>query len=350
MAWQSQYPRDNTIRNRELDSASGDPADVETAGDEPLLSGTSNEDLWPHPETDMEPESAPAEHDLAQARSVLAAVESNGELLRQLTEQMTGVCEGLQNQFHLANIPAQRVSDEANNAEIHGLRKTVADLEVQVAELEQQNSDLAAQVASSTIRENVTAGGAERETLSWAERKELILQQLEADSFDAEAFAAELGGQRQCSEAATRFDIESESPQQYVQRLCARLSQLEDDLAVRENEIRDLQHLLEVRPASCGEDLAAGAASIAERFDCDELLQQERQRLKELQLEWEEKFRQSEIEASLERAKLSRERQELAARQKEVDAELERLRRRVHQESEKERPRKWLSQLGLASS
>ena len=47
-------------------------------------------------------------------------------------------------------------------------------------------------------------------------------------------------------------------------------------------------------------------------IDENELVVQERERLQMLQVEWEEKFREGEIQASLERAKLSRERQELA--------------------------------------
>ena len=128
------------------------------------------------------------------------------------------------------------------------------------------------------------------------------------------------------------------------------MNRLSDELARREEEVRELQHLLEQQSETCDSGVSIGAAGIAEMLDSDELVREERARLQVLQDEWEEKFRKAEIEASLERAKLSRERRELASKQSELEAELERARLQTQREQEKEAPRKWLSQLGLAGS
>jgi hypothetical protein len=91
--------------------------------------------------------------------------------------------------------------------------------------------------------------------------------------------------------------------------------------------------------------VAIGAAAIAQMFDTDELIQQERQKLKEIQLEWETKLRQAEIDLSMERAKLARERTQL-------ESELEEAKRCLPADAATEvakggRTRKWLEHLGL---
>jgi hypothetical protein len=57
--------------------------------------------------------------------------------------------------------------------------------------------------------------------------------------------------------------------------------------------------------------LAVGAAAVAEIFDQDEVIRQERERLQQAQEDWREKLRQAEIDISLERARIARERVEL---------------------------------------
>lgn len=319
----------------------------------PLSAPPSGLNLWTAPSEShdlREEEAAAAEAPSAESAALWAAVAANGEILRQLSAQIAGMCEGLNLPLNPQATSAADARDQESAREIEVLRQTIAELEIQATELKQQNSDLASQIANSQIRQQVTGSQADLEALSWAERKALILRQLEADTFDAEAFVAELSNAAGRSKSGAELARQAGNPQQCVQWLCERLIQLERDLVSREQEIGDLQHLLQERPAQGGPGTTAGAASIAHLLDSDELVQQERRRLQELQLQWEEKFRQNEIEASLERAKLSRERQALAARQREVDAELERLRRREHQESEKDGPRKWLSQLGLTNS
>ena len=54
--------------------------------------------------------------------------------------------------------------------------------------------------------------------------------------------------------------------------------------------------------------MAVGASAIAELLNTDELIRVERENLTRLQEELQQKLRQAEIEVSLERARLSRER------------------------------------------
>ena len=131
--------------------------------------------------------------------------------------------------------------------------------------------------------------------------------------------------------------------------MTAELTRLQQQNERYENEIGELNHLLENRPQTGAGGMAIGAAAIAEMIDADELIQEERQRLQTLQSQWEEKFRQAEIDASLERAKLSRERQEVANKMADLDERLDRIRRdAVQTQSGEGHSRKWLAKLGLA--
>lgn len=85
-------------------------------------------------------------------------------------------------------------------------------------------------------------------------------------------------------------------------------------VAAKEREIAELQRLLEERGESASS--AAGRAALTDVLSHDEVLQAERQRLKQLQTEWEEKLRQAEIELSVERAKIARDRAEIDERER----------------------------------
>lgn len=281
----------------------------------------------------------------ADDQPVLDAVDSNTKLLEKIQAQLEGLCEGMVS--HMSQIgPSVAASATDLTAgevtafdsdETATLRDHVFDLEAQVEQLKQQNSDLSSQVASAKTRDNVETIVHSDETLSWEDRKQLILQQMEDDDFDSDEFADSLS-----SEVKDEL-AKGEGPAHYIQRL-------NDELARREQDIADLRHLWEQQSETREEGVSIGAAGIAEMIDSDELVREERERLQKLQVEWEEKFRQSEIEASLERAKLSRERRELAAKQTQLAEELERARLKDLQASEKDGPRKWLSQLGLSGT
>jgi hypothetical protein len=94
----------------------------------------------------------------------------------------------------------------------------------------------------------------------------------------------------------------------------ATLRRTDEIVAAKEREIADLRELLEQQSNQVGE-LAVGAAAIAQIMDHDELIMAERERLQHAQEEWREKLRQAEVEISLERARIARERTELQEKQ-----------------------------------
>lgn len=234
-----------------------------------------------------------------------------------------------------------RQSHEENSrlqAEIERLRE-------QLGEARQQNEDLASRVASSSIQHSIGApdsGG--NDALSWEQRKEMILRQMEDDSFDASAFVSSLG-----DKVAPGGDDETPDPATHLEQLHEELTRREQELTRRDREIGELRNLLEQQSEACDGGVAIGAAAIAQMVDGDELVREEREKLKRLQEEWEEKFRQAEIAASLERAKLSRERQQLAQKTAELEEELAHVRRACRDlEGDGKGPsRRWLAELGI---
>lgn len=260
---------------------------------------------------------------------VLLAVENNTRLLQQLVAKLD------------TSRPAILDADQVDSSSLD----RIAVLEDQVLELEQQNSELAAQIAGSEVREAVsTASSSCHDALSWEERKELIFQQMENETFDANAFVESLADSR---DDASLDAVES--PQQFVETLQRNLEQAEESLASRESEIQELRNLLDQQSETRSGGVAIGAGAIAEMIDNDELVREERKRLQVLQAEWEEKLRQREIEASLERARLSRERQELAHKTADLELKLSEVKRMLKRSPEMQREgRRWLAELGLS--
>lgn len=238
--------------------------------------------------------------------------------------------------------------NEEKSNESERLRDQVFDLEAVVEELKRQNSDLASQLASRCVESSISTGeSVANETLSWEERKQMILNQMEADSFDAESFIADLG----VSRADEALDPDALDPIRYVQQLQTELNRREEELQEKDQQVSELQHLLDQQSETRSGGIAIGAAAITQMFDADELVREERERLQQLQDEWEEKFRQAEIEASLERAKLSRERQEVARKLCELEEQLADAQRDARTASQPDAgvpSRRWLAKLGLA--
>jgi hypothetical protein len=286
--------------------------------------------------------------------SVIDAIESNGQLLLQLLEQVDSLREVVNEAKSPSDetIDIVQVEQSINEAEGEAFRDRIGDLEGQVEELQQQNSDLAAQVANANVRQTVsTTSSGSSDALSWDERKKLIFEQMENDSFDAETFLETL--QNKPGDDAERPSDEAESPSEFLESLSRELQKCNAELAEREEELHEFRCLAQERSETRDDGVAIGAAAIAELVDSDELIQQERERLQMLQVEWEEKFREGEIAASLERAKLSRERQELAKKQALLEEQIEHNRRAARQEeecdsgSDSASSRKWMVKLGL---
>lgn len=274
---------------------------------------------------------------------VMDAVRSNTDLLNNLLAQITDVRHLVDASRSGSQKPdaakgeglGLQVNDSEVEVEARNLRKKIQRLESENAALHAQNKELAAKVVTSRIQEKAPENSVEAgEMLSWEERKRQILLQMEEDSFDANQFVASLNR-----------EIESgkETPEAFIDRL--RL-----EIEHRDQEIAELHNLLDRQSETRSDGTAIGTSAIAEILDADELIAHERGKLQQLQAEWEEKFREGEIEASLERAKLSREWQEVSATKRELELQFEQVQREYRQTKAagSSGSRRWLAKLGLA--
>ena len=132
---------------------------------------------------------------------------------------------------------------------------------------------------------DVTLGG-----LDWESEKRRILAALESEG-EAEGDAS----------GARRLEVE-----QIIRTT-------DQAIGDKEREIAELKHLLENQSSNLG-SVAVGAAALGSILDADNIVCEERENLSRLQAEWRDKLRQAEIEISVERAKLARQRAELEER------------------------------------
>lgn len=159
--------------------------------------------------------------------------------------------------------------------------------------------------------------------LNWEAQKQKLLASLEADADDEDEDARE-----------ERVSIESTI--QITDRVVAQ----------KDREIEALREQLE--------QLSGGgtrSAAINELLDSDEIILQEREKLAALQQEWRQKIGEAEIEISVQRAKLARERAELdeKLRQLQLDQDSRPAGTAGDETVEMARPArgKWLARLGL---
>ena len=93
-----------------------------------------------------------------------------------------------------------------------------------------------------------------------------------------------------------------------------------------------------------------GAAALGEILDGDAIIREERENLKRLQEHWKEMSRQAEIDISLERAKLARQRAELEEQLSNFRSEMARVRPKEGDDAKQEAPAQgWRARLGLKS-
>ncbi len=165
-------------------------------------------------------------------------------------------------------------------------------------ELKEKNAELVRQLAKCPSTE-VEPSGAARTLgtyLDWETEKQRILAILEADS-------------------------DSNDPKLSTERLRIEevLRTTERVLAEKDREIADLKRQLEKLPSGIESGVSAAPVSNP-AIDGDAVVQEERERLRQLQMQWQEKLSQAEIEISMERAKLARQRSELEEQMRLVES------------------------------
>jgi chromosome segregation ATPase len=190
----------------------------------------------------------------------------------------------------------------------------------EVRELKRTNADLENKLksrGSGGSAPSPASGGA----LDWEAQKERLLASLEADGDDDDEEAAE---ERTSIEGTIRVT--------------------DQIVAQKDREISELKDRLE-QHSGAG---SSQSAAIAELLDKDEIIRQEREKLTQLQVEWRQKIGEAEIEISVQRAKLARDRAELEekVRQYQLDQD-NRSYSEDTTETSKPTRGKWLARLGL---
>lgn len=240
------------------------------------------------------------------------------EQLDQKSEELSEARTQLSEMEQLQSIPSQQTSeiDQENQRLLSALERAEAEL----SDLRQQNTELAAKIAQQTTdsasAEN-SRGTGSQELLSWEERKKMILQQLEMET-------------QQESDGFQEQKLE-------VQKI---IESTEAEISRRDREIEELRAIVQTQ-SDARDGLAIGAAGVAQILDADELILAERQKLREIQQQWEAKLRQAEIDLSMERAKLARERAEIEAQKSQIPASTS------PSASTDKNQRRWMDFLGL---
>jgi hypothetical protein len=122
-------------------------------------------------------------------------------------------------------------------------------------------------------------------------------------------------------------------------------------VAEKDREIQQLKQRLEGHSRE-QETASVEAVESSQMFDMDAAVQEEQRRLQQLQDEWREKLRQAEIEVSVERATLARQRAELEDRIRSTGGVVPRLPGESSATEDDQQPKRgrWLAKLGLTEA
>jgi hypothetical protein len=281
------------------------------------------------------------------------AHQQRGELERQISQQLQELSARAD-----ALTEAQQSIQELKD-EIQALRANCAQLTDELEQAHQQ------------IGQSDGASGGNAADSDLEQRYQMALDDLRAEKArvaDLERKLAQGGGRQAVSAAGGGNDWESmkkrmmeqldqdfseDDPQQAEERLKIEEVIRDTDriVAEKDREIAELRQLLEEQSSSWG-SMAVGAAAIADVLDKDEIIQHERENLKKTQEEWREKMRQAEIDISMERAKIARERAELDEKLRVLQEQSQRGNAEPNaqgKDKSKDKPQRgrWLTRLGL---
>jgi hypothetical protein len=157
----------------------------------------------------------------------------------------------------------------------------------ELRELKRTNAELETKLKSKGAGSVAAVGGGG--ALDWEAQKQRLLASLEADDVDPD-------------------DEEAVAERQSLEHAIQVTDQV---VAEKDAEIEELRRQLEVGGTN---NDSAGEAAISELLDHDEIIRAEREKLAQAQAEWREKIGKAEIDISVERAKIARDRMELEER------------------------------------
>ncbi|MFN0018485.1 MAG: hypothetical protein ACKVP0_09515 [Pirellulaceae bacterium] len=291
--------------------------------------------------------------ELEQARSAHGAAEGrlstdqaaiNAELLRlreenQHLEEWLKETEAQAEAAKAAAAAASTGTTGASTQELTDLRRRLdlatndcRDFKSKITELQDQLAK-SRQSSEKSAARNTQAGGAQ--SMDWEAQKRRLLAQLEEDHDEADPV-----------QKANRLTIE-----EAVLVTEEALASKDKEVGEIRRELEDLRSLLEDQSSSIGQ-FAVGASAFAGMLDQDELVRQERDNLQKMQESLREQLKKAEIDISMERAKIARDRAEL-------DEKLHVLQREKAQQvasqpgsggdkANKPGRGRWLSRLGLS--
>jgi hypothetical protein len=195
-----------------------------------------------------------------------------------------------------------------------------------VRDLKRRNAELEEELNATPEGGPVRQSGGKGDKLDWEAQKRQLLASWAADDDDDEERVEE------------RMSIEG-------------TIRITDEIVARKDqELAELKRVLEEQSSNLG-TVAVGATAIAEMLDQDELIRQERENLLRLQEEWRQKLRQAEVDISVERARMARERIELDDKRQSLEAQRAKFSGEAPQpgkgESGSVAQRRWWARLGL---
>ena len=223
-----------------------------------------------------------AELDAARAeweRSRRAADEQQVEFLEQLRAEIGRIPKG----GDIAATDVQSGDDSEGGEFKQRYEMALGD----IRELREENKKLKEELDKPRPRGEQSVAGMTAATLSWEAQKQRMLASLDED-FDEENAA----------DAEERAKIEDV------------IKATESAVAEKNEEIAELKQLLEMQSENI-ESVTVGAAAFGEMLDSDQIIQEERESLRKIKEELQEKLRRAEIDISVERAKIAREKVEL---------------------------------------
>lgn len=210
-------------------------------------------------------------------------------------------------------------------AQLDDLRQRFEKAVQEIRELKTNNADLEAAAARNANAQ--PAAMPDTSSFNWEEQKRRLLGDLDGDQ-------------------ATSGDLPTEDRPSIESTI-----RITDEIVARKDrEIAELRALLNDPTSRTGTSKEEDA--IADLLDRDEVIQAEREKLSLLQDEWREKLRRAEIDLSVERAKLARDRAELDERVRVFEAQRTAFSAAggdamADQKSRKQQSGRWLSRLGL---
>lgn len=227
-----------------------------------------------------------------------------------------------------ASVENQTPSADGDLASDHDYQRRYEMALDDLHELKEKNAELLRQLAKSPATETATpsAGRAPGMYLDWETEKQRILAILEAD-------------------------LDSNDPTQSAERLRIEdvLRTTERVLAGKDREIADLKRHLEELSRDIESGVSAASASNS-AIDSDAVVQEERERLRQLQTQWQEKLSRAEVEISMERARLARQRTELEEQKRLVENNAGQASNAAGGHAEAPARGRWLSRLGLTDA